>query len=240
MCTVTFLPKGESAYLLTSNRDEAPNRAALPPQHYEVHGQTVLYPKDPLASGTWIATDQSRFTLCLLNGALEKHKHTPPDKLSRGLMLLDFFKYLDVTQFAGQFDFSGIAPFTLLIVDSENELKLTELIWDENELHVTPFDVTKAHIWSSSTLYPAPVRAERMQWFENWLSSNRSFNQAAVMEFHKTGGTGDHWNDFVMNRAGTVQTVSVTSIEKEEQFKMVHEDLLNNGVYTLSGHQKKI
>jgi uncharacterized protein with NRDE domain len=227
MCTVTFLPKGASAYLLTSNRDEAPNRAALTPQHYEVHGQTVLYPKDPLANGTWIATDQSRFTLCLLNGALEKHKHTPPYKLSRGLMLLSFFKYLDVTQFAGQFDFSGIAPFTLLIVDSENELKLTELIWDENELHVTPVDVTKAHIWSSSTLYPAPVRAERMQWFKNWLNSHDHYDQNTIMEFHKTGGKGDHWNDFVMNREGKVQTVSVTSIEKADHFNMIYEDLLS-------------
>jgi hypothetical protein len=227
MCTVTFLPKGKSAYILTSNRDETPKRAALSPVPYEVHGRTVFFPKDPLAGGTWIATDESRFTLCLLNGAFEKHPHKPPYKLSRGLMLLDFFKYLNVNDFSSQFDFSGIEPFTLLIIDSQDGLTLTELIWDEDKLHVTPIDITKAHIWSSSTLYPTAVRQERMQWFEKWLASHEHFDQNEIMQFHKTGGKGDHWNDFVMNREGKVQTVSVTSIEKADHFNMIYEDLLS-------------
>ena len=127
MCTVTFLPKGENGYILTSNRDETPKRAASPPQAYDVHGIAVTFPKDPLAGGTWIACDKQRFTLCLLNGAFEKHSHRPPYALSRGLMLLDFFKYNDAESFQIGYDFEGIEPFTLIIVDSSAALKIYEL-----------------------------------------------------------------------------------------------------------------
>ena len=68
MCTVTFLPKGKNDYILTSNRDETPTRAALEPKAYSIGSKEIYFPKDPLAGGTWIATDKQRFTLCLLNG----------------------------------------------------------------------------------------------------------------------------------------------------------------------------
>ncbi len=36
MCTVTFIPESVSGFILTSNRDEAPNRSTVPPKIYEV------------------------------------------------------------------------------------------------------------------------------------------------------------------------------------------------------------
>ncbi|MGW8121466.1 NRDE family protein [Roseivirga echinicomitans] len=226
MCTVTFLPKGKTAYILTSNRDETPKRAALPPKAYMVNGTEVFFPKDPLAGGTWFATDKQHFTLCLLNGAFEKHHHEPPYRLSRGIMLLDFFKYGNVENFTAEYDFSGIEPFTLILIESNDALISTELVWDEEHLHVRPLDTTQPQIWSSSTLYPEAVRAERRHWFKLWLEEHDNFEQEAIVDFHKTGGKGDEWNDFVMNREGKVQTVSVTSIEKGEDYHMIHEDLL--------------
>ena len=54
MCTITFIPKSNNDFILTSNRDEAPGRETFPPEIYEEEGVKLLYPKDALAGGTWI------------------------------------------------------------------------------------------------------------------------------------------------------------------------------------------
>ena len=225
MCTVTFLPTGKTSYILTSNRDESPTRAALPPQAYEMADKQLFFPKDPFG-GTWIATDKVRFTLCLLNGAFIAHRRTPPYRLSRGLMVLEFFNFYDLSSFATQFDFREIEPFTLIIVDTAHEMRLHELRWDGEKLHVTDKDTSAPHIWSSSTLYPEPIIRQRKEWFDQWLSEHAGFSREAIIDFHKNGGTGDLWNDFVMKRGDHLQTVSITSIEKKEGFELLYEDLL--------------
>lgn len=228
MCTVTFLPKGNDKYILTSNRDETPKRAALAPEAYAVGESTIFFPKDPLAGGTWIATDKKRFTICLLNGGFEKHSHTPPYRLSRGQMVLQFFEHENLNAFRDAFDFEGMEPFTLVVVESNsNEVVLDELVWDGQALYSKSLDSKQTYIWSSSTLYPDPVRAERKSWFEKWALEQGTFEQPTIMEFHRSGGKGDAWNDFVMNRNGVVQTVSITSIENSSAgFNMIYEDLL--------------
>lgn len=227
MCTVTFLPKGKRNYILTSNRDETPKRAALPPEAYALGNTTVYFPKDPLAGGTWIVTDKKQYTLCLLNGGFEKHKHRPPYRLSRGQMVLNFFSYADVTSFINQFDFDGIEPFTLVIVENSEDLNLHQLVWNGEVLDVKELNATESYIWSSSTLYPQPVRDERASWFKIWLENHDAFEQRAIMEFHKSGGKGDKWNDFVMDRNGEVMTISVTSIESSESgYHMIYQDLI--------------
>lgn len=224
MCTVTYLPL-EKGYILTSNRDESPLRNATPPEVKTIGNRSVYFPKDPLAGGTWFATDQYKFTLVLLNGGLVKHHHKPPYRRSRGLMVLDFFEVYNIQKFVDEYDFTGIEPFTLVIASEE----LHELIWTGKDLLLNEFGTTEPRIWSSSTLYPEPVRAERKSWFNKWLQSHKNFNQSEILEFHKTGGKGDAWNDFIMNRDGIVQTISVTSILKNGMgFKQLfHEDLLN-------------
>lgn len=228
MCTVTFLPKGKSGYVLTSNRDETPKRAALAPLPYQIGSSTVYFPKDPLAGGTWIATDKNRFTLCLLNGGFEKHSHTPPYRVSRGQMVLQFFEINSVADFKNTFEFNGMEPFTLVIVESTSgETKLDQLVWDGKLLNAKTLNSEDSHIWSSSTLYPQPVRDERRSWFSKWVREQATFDQAEIMSFHKFGGKGDAWNDFVMNRDEVVKTVSITSIEKEaDDFVLVYDDLL--------------
>lgn len=228
MCTVTFLPL-ESGFILTSNRDESPDRQAFSPEHKNIGNTTVYFPKDPLAGGTWFATDSKRFTLCLLNGGFEKHKHQPPYRLSRGQMVLQFFEYYSLENFKSQFDFEGIEPFTLVVIDAKNQVAIEELVWDEKRLHSRKLPSDQPSIWSSSTLYPEPVRAERKSWFEKWLAEHKDFHQDEIVSFHKTGGKGDAWNDFVMNREGKVQTISVTSVElrKGQYSPLYHEDLLD-------------
>ena len=42
MCTVTIIPKGKNDFILTSNRDEAPNRTSLPPDFYAIKKHTII------------------------------------------------------------------------------------------------------------------------------------------------------------------------------------------------------
>ncbi len=233
MCTVTFLPKGPQSYILTSNRDETPKRAALHPAEYSVFGHTLYFPKEPLAGGTWIVTDKQRFTLCLLNGAFVIHERNPPYRLSRGQMVLEFFRYADVSAFLKDYDFQGIEPFTLVLVDSTDEIDLTELVWDGNEAHVRKLSADEPYIWSSATLYPKEIADQRRDWFRSWLEEHERFAQSEIIDFHKYGGRGDLWNNFVMKRGDNLETVSITSIEKGDDFAVKYEDLLTSEV-TLS------
>ncbi|WP_286755403.1 NRDE family protein [Roseivirga sp. UBA838] len=229
MCTVTFLPKAKGNFILTSNRDEDPQRASFELSRQTIGGRPVHFPKDPKAGGTWLATDKKRFTLCLLNGGFEKHHHKPPYRLSRGLMVLEFFNQNSVIEFIEHFEFKGIEPFTLIIVEHQKALQLHQLVWDENKLHHNVLQANQPHIWSSSTLYPEDVREERRQWFMQWLERQREkeYDQKQVLHFHKFGGKGDAWNNFVMNRENKVKTVSVTSAEKADgHFELVHESLV--------------
>ncbi|HEY9118072.1 MAG TPA: NRDE family protein, partial [Roseivirga sp.] len=187
----------------------------------------VHFPKDPKAGGTWFASNQSDFTLCVLNGGYEKHKHKPPYRLSRGLMVLDFFKILHTQDFASNYNFDGIEPFTLIIVEHGLQLKLHQLVWNEVKLDHIVLSEKQPQIWSSSTLYPEPVRQERKQWFKEWLMDRSEFEQNEILRFHQFGGKGDAWNDFVMDREGRVKTVSVTSLDKSaSNFNLEHISLI--------------
>lgn len=234
MCTVTFLPSGNS-FILTSNRDEKSwRKKASPPRKFSINNQSVFYPKDLEAGGTWIATANSNFTLCLLNGAFQKHYHQPPYKKSRGLMVLDFFWFNDVSRFSGEYDFTGIEPFTLIIVEAGTELKIHELRWDEKRLHFKEIDGATSHIWSSVTLYDEEIIEQRQQWFRQWLNEKHENEIESIMHFHEFGGTGNKANDLLMNRNNTTLTVSITSIQKSEKdFCMKYKDVTENKLYNI-------
>jgi hypothetical protein len=214
MCTVTFLPTSNDGYLLTSSRDEKTSRpAALSPQKHIVHAEQLFFPKDQLAGGTWVLTSMNNFTLCLLNGAFEKHESKPPYKMSRGLVLLDFFKYNDVQKFALEYDFEHIENFTLIIVDSNKGLNLFELRWDGSNLHTKKMPSNEPHIWSSCTLYTQEAINNRFLWFEYFVSKSFEFTKENAMQFHKDAGDGSLENSVLMNRDNKVKTVSITCID---------------------------
>ena len=73
MCTVTIIPQENNGFVLTSNRDEAPDRVSLAPDFYLVDGIKLLFPKDKMG-GTWIGVSEKNRVVCLLNGAFEKHE----------------------------------------------------------------------------------------------------------------------------------------------------------------------
>ena len=229
MCTVTYLPLSPKGFVLTSNRDEAlARKTSLPPAKYQIENLTVFFPKDAQANGTWIATSSNHFTLCLLNGAFQKHVSKPPYIRSRGLVLLDFFNFNEVNKYATEYNFKGIEPFTLIIIKSDQTTDLQELRWDGLKLYANKIDSTQAHIWSSANLYDSETIQERQYWFQQWLTeSDYDSNPESILSFHHFGGNGDRENDMIINRKEK-QTVSITSIIQEETSKtMVYEDLQN-------------
>jgi len=228
MCTVTYLPKGENQFILTSNRDEAPKRSAAGIIKEERNEKQMLFPRDPLANGTWIATSSSNQLVCVLNGAFEKHNHRPPYRLSRGIMALDFFSFASAKQFFSTFDFEGIEPFTMIIFDDGI---LYELRWDETMAWVKELATDESHIWASCTLYNEAWQEKRRQWFDEWKENNKLFTQQEILDFHHQGGEGNEMFDVVMNWQNRVRTTSITSIfKKANEVEMRFEDLLANEV----------
>src|SRR6476619_3650958 len=114
MCTVSFVPFTKNHFILTSNRDETTARGlASSPVIIEKETYKLVCPIDPLASGTWIAASNYGDMICLLNGAFKRHKHLPPYRKSRGLVVLDYFDTGEPEKFAAEYDLSNIEPFTM-------------------------------------------------------------------------------------------------------------------------------
>lgn len=228
MCTVTYLPIGKESFLFTSNRDEFKDRSASDLVLERRFGKRLIYPQDTLAKGSWIAMSDHDQLVCILNGAYVKHHRTPPYRLSRGLMAIDFFRYDDASDFFHRFDFEGIEPFTMIIYDRG---KLFDFRWDESKKHINRKDINESHIWASCTLYSEEWQHKRIQWFEDWKAKNPKPVTKDVLDFHTNAGEGDLEYDIVMNKSDIVKTTSITSISKtKSELDLRFESLMDGKI----------
>lgn len=222
MCTVSFIPQGDTIYI-TSNRDESPGRQAtgLVSTHTP-DWNAIHFPLDESSGGSWIALADSGRAVCLLNGAYEPFIPAPPYRMSRGKVLTAAAIAEDTNHFLLKTDLNGIAPFTLLVY--ENHM-LMQLIWDGEQKHISPPLFDQPRIWSSVTLYPPKVREWRKSLFEKWIDEHPVVDREAIIAFHQQAND-DPSNGFVMNRQDVVKTLSVTSIElKENSGSILHLSL---------------
>lgn len=231
MCTVTYVPQAtesEPVYVLSSNRDERPQRSTRDLDREVRGGQEVLFPRDAAAGGTWIAVADSNRAICLLNGAFERHHRNPPYRLSRGIMALEFFEFENVARFIEGYEFENMEPFTLIAREPEH---FEEVRWDGEKIHQKKLDPDKRHIWSSAPLYDPSMQKLRQQWFEQWARKG-DFSLAAIRDFHQNAGVGDPFIDVVIDRLGIVKTVSTTNIVNFEGRIDVHYRELDQHAYT--------
>lgn len=229
MCTLTYIPIGDEDFYFTTNRDESPLREALFPNLYLINKKKVLFPKDKMAEGTWMMCHEKGFSACLLNGGYEKHEHKPPYRKSRGIMVLELGNYSSVKEFISDFNFTGMEPFTFLVVSYLTTRKLEELRWDGETIHYRKLDTSRSYIWSSSTLYNKDARLMRQKWFDDWREKTSVFSKNAIFNFHTTTGREDPMNGIVMNRKEKVKTLSVTQIRKEgSKLQMFYYDFGKN------------
>lgn len=232
MCTLTYIPLIENQFVLTSSRDEHFSRKpSSDPKISKINGRNVVFPVDGEAGGTWIAASESGRLVCLLNGAFGKHKHEPPYRKSRGLIVLESFNYNNFNDFIDSFGLEGIEPFTLVAVEAKKR-EIVDLRWDGNKKYSKSMDVKHKHIWSSATLYSAEVQLERENWFNQWFSVN-PMEKASAKNFHLKGGKGTTESNFLMKRPNGVQTVSITQVVYDGMdFFMEHERLGTNQIGT--------
>lgn len=224
MCTVTYLPIGNNQFILTSNRDESPMRKTIAPKKYDEQGVALVYPKDELAGGTWIGLSEKNRLVCLLNGGFEIHERKGPYAMSRGLIVRKILSAENSVTCIENFIFDNIEPFTLVLVDWKNSLATYELVWDGVTKHFTEL-AQAPKIWSSSTLYTSEMKASRRSWFADWLSENKTFQQQEIINFQTSTNKGTPETSLKMKR-NFVETVSITSVKKEEDICLIYNDLL--------------
>lgn len=231
MCTLSLLPLDltENSFVLTSNRDEAPGRKTRPPA-IEIYKEVpLLFPKDMEAGGTWIGISQKKHAISLMNGAFKPHKRKSNYRLSRGVVVKDLLASADVFKTLESYDFNGIEAFTLVMVNWDTNLGFTEVVWDEERLHLKELQLQE-HIWSSSPLYDEQMKQKREAWFSEFRRKNK-ISPEAMLGFHHSAGIGDKSHDLIMDR-GFVKTKSISQIiVAGGQAKFWYKDLEREKVY---------
>jgi hypothetical protein len=111
--------------------------------------------------------------------------------------------------------------------------KLYECRWDGENKWVSTINSRVAHFWSSATLYDRMAAGKRRNWFELWRQSGAQITIRSIMDFHRYGGYGDPKDSLVMDREGTVKTVSITNLHvQSQQMTMTYHDLVGDRQYT--------
>lgn len=235
MCTVTIVPKGENDFVITSNRDEAPNRNTLIPDYYAINHVKVLFPKDEVSGGTWIGVSDKNRVVCVLNGGFVCHKRKSNYRKSRGVVAKDFMVVDNIVTTIKEYNFNDIEPFTIVIADWNAGLRFYEVVWDGAEKHFTDLPL-EPKIWSSSTLYSNTMKQERKSWFEDFKSENK-LDASSLLYFHKTAGKHNIDYGVVMDR-GFVKTTSITQVEKKQnavnmRYETLQDASITNRIFTL-------
>lgn len=234
MCTVTYIPKNQG-FILTSNRDEQTVRPTIPPKQYQQNGLDIIYPKDVVAGGTWIAANTKKRFACLLNGAYERHIRKEKYGKSRGVVLLESFCFPSPEAFIAASDFTEVEPFTLLLIDAENQLLFSEIRWDGQQIYHHIIDTNKPHIWSSATLYNLAIRQKREEWFAKFLTENNAIESHHLLAFHQRKQSSQKDETILMNTNFGLQTVSISQlIVQDNKTQFNYFDLIQNQEYTLS------
>ncbi len=211
MCTVTLIPKGKCGFVLTSNRDEAPNRISLAPEVHSIMNTKMIFPKDQVAGGSWIGASEKHRVLCILNGGFDYHERRAEYRLSRGIVVRDLLACQNIVKAIEAYDLDDVEPFTLVIADWNNDLKFFELVWDGKSKHFKNLPL-EPQIWSSSTLYTQAMKHERKQWFDDFKEKT-SLNAENLLSFHETTEINNTDYGVIMDR-GYVKTTSITQVEK--------------------------
>lgn len=158
-----------------------------------------------MMGGSWIMFSDKGWVVCLLNGAFVNHRHQPPYRMSRGVIIKQLFEQPTAADFIEQVDLFNIEPFTTIISDDH---KLYEFRWDGMIKHINILDRNQTHIWSSCTLYTPEMQVTREAHFRSLLSHHQAINSTDIRNIHLTGDIQDPGNNFVMNRENRVKTIS--------------------------------
>lgn len=232
MCTVSYV-NSNGCVIITSNRDEKVIRpSASAPQNYLVNGKNVIFPKDPKAGGTWFAIDSVGTVLVLLNGAVKKHQTELNYRKSRGLIVLELIGQHNPVNYWSCIDLENIEPFTMVLYHKK---RLFHLWWNGKIKESVALNPSKNYLWSSVTLYPEEIRAERSKWFVSFLEGKQEISSAEMLQFHRDTQEENKENGLVINRHDALKTLSITqTIIEQNRSIMTYLDLIENKDFSTS------
>ncbi|MBS1650607.1 MAG: NRDE family protein [Bacteroidetes bacterium] len=242
MCTVTYIPTSTGFYF-TSSRDEKASRDTLPPKLYENDGLHLVYPKDSIAGGTWIASSLDGRISCLLNGAFVNHVKKESYARSRGLVLLESFNYKNPFDFYEAVDLAYVEPLTLLLLDysSGNLNSFNEFRWDGERKHLREIELSSPQIWSSATLYNSTVQQKRKDLFNQWLHKHSNFKDAMILDFHNRKHGLASSEDLLMKGEGDLMTLSISQIHfNRHESVFNYHDIINSKSYHTILKEKEV
>lgn len=217
MCTVSYIPNQNDGFIWTQNRDESPSRASAG----LIMEDELIYPKDPLAGGTWIGLSKKGRLISLMNGAWEMLPHQKSTVKSRGQVLLDALKIADLNDFIHNYELKGILDFTMLIYDAN---QLLELRWDQHQRYITTLDPNQAHVRSSVSLFTPEERKKRKEFFQQYFIKQTSTD--SILDFHKLNRIEGLKEGIQIDRS-YVKTVSITQIDYSLIRKKVYFENIN-------------
>jgi len=149
----------------------------------------------------------------------------PPYRKSRGQIVLEALEVNSTDQVLEMDDFDGIEPFSMLIIDWMDEIKLFELRWDGVKRHLNTLK-NEAFIWSSSTLYTPAMKVKRESAFDKWKQRFSEVKCSALMDFHNEACLDTPESAIKMERKYFC-TVSISILEKKgAAFEWHYEDVL--------------
>lgn len=129
MCTVTWIQE-EDHYSLFCNRDELRTRQpALPPHAHQNNRVRFLAPADGDVGGTWIAVNEFGLSLCLLNDYSATIPDPAADFSSRGHLVRDLIRAVDVGALEtlwSDIDLATFRPCKILALAPAKEPRLFE------------------------------------------------------------------------------------------------------------------
>lgn len=185
MCTLTYFPEQDGRVWIASNRDESRERAnaTVPQLHQDRSGHTLLYPIDPEKKGTWLAVSDRQQVQVLLNGAFAPHEHRPPYRKSRGIVLLEAFRYDTLHEFAERYDGTAIEPFTLVRMYYPANRPIEEVRWDGTTFHHATYAHTQPQVWSAAQLYNEDIRKATAQRYRQLADTHRTLERQSLKTF---------------------------------------------------------
>jgi len=230
MCTLTFIPVSEKQWCITSNRDESTQRdEASLPQYVKLNNERrMLSPVDGKAGGSWLALSDHKQMAVVLNGAFERHKHLPPYRKSRGLVLRDAFGYDNFRDFTQDYGLIGIEPFTMVLFSWNDAMEILVVQWNGEEKFVSEVDATAPQIWLAPTLYPKFSRDQSREEFDTLLAKNEP-SPELMLQFHHTQHYAEKMKRHGLPAIPTLDTLSISqAVVQNSHIALGHYDLLHN------------
>jgi uncharacterized protein with NRDE domain len=231
MCTVVFIP-AQGKYLIASLRDEHPDRSkAGLPILTQSNQNKYIAPIDPQGGGTWVGMNDGGAAIVLLNGGFENHFKKESYARSRGQIVTELLSVNNPIESWNDISLINMEPFTLILWVNN---RLLQLVWDGENKYQSEKDVSKAHIWSSSTLYDETEKQTRVEKFEKWLNNSNDRTRASLLEFFTKKQNG-YGTVFIRNSEEII-THSYTCIEIMENGRNTinYQDLLNETITSIS------